>query len=117
MGEMGDTREIVRPAEVLNMYLTLVILLASLFLAMLVLNVYFRVRVFKAYKTLVQNRVDFSPRQIMSKRRVEEEVVPEYPQHAEAIRAFSSNLRRSIRMGTVLLLLITLFGGVLMWYR
>lgn len=53
----------------------------------------------------------------MSKRRVEEEVVPEYPQHAEAIRAFSSNLRRSIRMGTVLLLLITLFGGVLMWYR
>ncbi|MEM6397605.1 MAG: hypothetical protein AAF741_14745 [Bacteroidota bacterium] len=99
------------------MYLTLVILLALLFLSMLFLNIYFRVRVLKAYKQLVQNEVDFTPRQILSKRRVEEEVVPEYPHHAQIIRQFSDNLRKSVRMGTVLLLLITLFGGVLMWYR
>ncbi|MEM8583155.1 MAG: hypothetical protein AAGF87_02740 [Bacteroidota bacterium] len=99
------------------MYLTLIIILAVLFASMLGLNIYFRVKVLKAYKALVQNRVDFSPRQIMSKRRVEEEIIPDYPNHADLIRQFSDNLHKSIRMGTVLLLLITLFGGVLMWYR
>lgn len=99
------------------MYLTLVIILAVLFLAMLGLNLYFRLKVMRAYRELVRNEIDFKPAQIMNRRRVEEEIIPTYPEHADMIRQFSGFLKRSIAMGTVLLLLITLFGAVLMYYR
>lgn len=99
------------------MYYPLVVIVISLFVAMLFLNVYFRVKVMKAYKELVQARVDFSAKQIFSPKLIEDELVPQYPAQADAIRTFSGYLIRSIRMATVLLALITLFGGILMYYR
>ncbi len=70
-----------------------------------------------AYKELVRAEVAFTAQQIFSRRRIEAELVPIYPDQATAIRNFSAYLTRSIRMATVLLVLITLFGGILMWYR
>ncbi len=99
------------------MFVLLITIVIALFLAMLFVNIYFRAKVLRAYKVLVRNNVDFTPAQIFSKQRVEEEIVPSYPASAEAIRDFSNYLQRSIRMATVLLLLITIFGGILMWYR
>ncbi|MEL6276593.1 MAG: hypothetical protein AAFU03_15955, partial [Bacteroidota bacterium] len=73
--------------------------------------------VLKAYKVLVKAKVDFSPGQIFSKRRIEEELVPKYPAQAQQIRDFGGYLQKSIRMATVLLALITSFGAILMYYR
>jgi len=97
-----------------SLLLTIVV---CLFVAMLVVNLYFRAKVLRAYRVLVRARVDFTPGQIFSKERVEEEVIPAYPEQADAIRNFSNYLRRSISMTTVLMALITAFGGILMWYR
>lgn len=94
--------------------LTIVILL---FVAMLGVNLYFRAKVLKAYRLLVQARVDFTPGQIFSSMRVEDEIIPQYPDSAESIRDFSRYLQLSIKMTTVLMALITAFGGILMWYR
>lgn len=99
------------------MRLLLITIVCVLFVAMLAVNLYFRSKVLRAYGVLVRNEVDFTPAQIMSPRRVEDEIVPEYPEQAEAIRDFSAYLLRSIRMTTVLMALITAFGGILMWYR
>ena len=99
------------------MFIFLISVVIALFLAMLFLNLYFRVKVMKAYRQLVQAEVDFSAKQIFSKKLIETELVPKYPGQAEQIRTFSRYLISSIRMGTVLLALITLFGGILMWYR
>ena len=99
------------------MFTLLATIIIGLFLAMLFVNLYFRAKVLRAYRTLVQTDVDFTAPQILSAKRTEEEVVPAYPEQAQAIRDFGGYLRRSIRMATVLLLLITLFGGLLMWYR
>jgi hypothetical protein len=99
------------------MFVVLITIIIALFLGMLFINLYFRAKVLRAYRVLVQTEVDFTASQILSQRRMEEEVVPAYPEQAAAIRDFSNYLRRSIRMATVLLALITLFGGVLMWYR
>lgn len=99
------------------MYVLLITIVIGLFVTMLFLNVYFRVKVLRAYKELVQARVDFTPRQIFSSRLIEEELVPQYPGQADAIRNFSGYLIRSIRMATVLIALITLFGAILMYYR
>ncbi len=99
------------------MYIILLTIVIILFIAMLFLNIYFRVKVFKAYKKLVQNNVDFGSVHFFNAKRMESEILPKYPQHKDDILTFVSYIRYSIKMATVLVFLITLFGAVLMWYR
>jgi len=87
------------------------------FAAMVFLNVYFRVKVFKSYKTLVKNRVEFGAAHLFNKERMEREIMPKYPHMREEIETFVRHLRFSIRMATVLIALITLFGAILMYFR
>ncbi|HOY16420.1 MAG TPA: hypothetical protein PLC89_03965 [Haliscomenobacter sp.] len=98
----------------MTLLLTLVL---ALFAAMLFLNVYFRVKVFKVYKILVQNRVEFGVAHIFNKQKMEEEIISRYPHMREHILAFVNHMQYSIRMATVLTFLITLFGAILMYYK
>lgn len=95
----------------------LLFLVIGAFAAMLFLNVYFRVKVLKSYRTLVKNRVQFGAAHLFNKQRMEEEILPQYPEMREEILTFASHLRYSIRMATVLIALITLFGAILMYFR
>lgn len=99
------------------MFIALITIVILLFLAMLFLNLYFRVRVLRAYRVLVNARVQFKATDIFNRSKVEEEIIPAHPEHEAAIWTFRNYLLRSIRMATVLLALITLFGGILMYYR
>ncbi|MEY3052190.1 MAG: hypothetical protein RLY31_1975 [Bacteroidota bacterium] len=100
-----------------GMYTLLATFLIGLFVALLFLNVYFRVKVLKSYKRLVQHRVEFGAAHVFNRRRLEQEVLPRYPSMRQDILDFSSHLQRSVRMASVLLLLITLFGALLMYFR
>lgn len=99
------------------MFIILISVVIGLFIAMLFLNVYFRMKVFKAYKVLVQNRVEFNAMDAFNKKKMEEEVYPKYPHLQEEIKTFVRHMQYSIKMATVLIALITLFGAILMWYR
>jgi len=99
------------------MFIFLIALVWGLFAAMLFLNLYFRIRVFKTYKKLVQNRVEFGASHVFNKEKMEEEIMPKYPHMRQDIETFVRHLRYSIQMATVLIALITLFGGILMYYR
>lgn len=99
------------------MFIILISLVWGLFAAMLFLNLYFRVRVLKTYKKLVQNKVEFGASHIFNRRKMEEEIFPRYPHMKKEIETFVRHMRYSIRMATVLIALITLFGAVLMYYR
>ncbi len=99
------------------MYILLISIVIGLFIAMLFLNIYFRVKVLKSYKVLVRNKVDFGAAHIFNKSKREEEILPRYPNMRQEIETFSNHLRYSIRMATVLIALITLFGAVLMYFR
>ena len=105
------------PTKLLRMFGLLASLIIGLFAAMLFVNVYFRVKVMKSYKILVQNRVDFETKHLLSPKKMEEEILPKYPQFSEEIKTFSSHIRYSVRMASVLILLITLFGTILMYYK
>ena len=96
---------------------TLLFLVIGLFVAMLFLNIYFRVKVMKAYKVLVHHRVDFKPVHVFNKRRMEDEIMPRYPNLRTEIETFVNHIQYSTKMATVLVALITLFGGILMWFR
>ena len=99
------------------MYVLLISIVVSLFVAMLFVNVYFRVRVLKVYKILVQNEVEFGAAHIFNQEKMESEIFPKYPAQKENIEIFVRHMRYSIKMATVLVALITLFGAILMYYR
>ena len=99
------------------MYVLLITIVLGLFAAMLFLNVYFRVKVLKTYKVLIKNEVEFGPSHLFNARKMEEEIFPKYPHMKEEIQTFANHMRHSIRMATVLIALITLFGAILMYYR
>jgi len=89
----------------------------AVFVAMLFLNIYFRVKVFKVYKYLVQNRVDFGVSHFLSEEKMEKEVISRYPQHESQIREFVGLIRRSVTMASILIVLILMIGYTLMKFR
>lgn len=95
----------------------LIALVLGLFAAMLFINFYFRVKVLKIYKILVQNRVEFGAAHLFNTERMEKEIYPKYPNQREEIGTFVRHIKYSINMASVLIALITIFGGILMWYR
>ncbi len=99
------------------MFELLIFIIIGLFVGMLFLNIYFRIKVLKAYKVLVQNQVEFKAMHLFNSKKMKEEVIPHYPQLETEILTFSSHIQYSIKMATVLIILITLFGAVLMYYR
>ena len=99
------------------MYQILIFFIIGLVAAMLFLNLYFRMKVLKVYRKMVDARVEFQVQHIFNAKKMEEEVYPKYPNSEADIREFVRYLRYSIKMATVLITLITLFGAVLMYYR
>lgn len=98
------------------MKIILIILVLSAFVCILVLNFYFRIRVFKAYKYLVQNRVDFKATDIFNNEKIEQ-ILKRYPQHQEGINAFIKNIRNSVQLASLLIILITTFVAILMFMQ
>ncbi len=99
------------------MYILLISIVLGIFAAMLFLNIYIRVKAFKYYRKLVEARVEFGASHIFNQEKMEKEIYPKYPKSRADIDAFVRHIRRSMRIATILIALITLFGGILMWYR
>ena len=99
------------------MYILLISIVIGLFVAMLFVNLYFRAKVLKVYGVLVRNKVQFGAAHIFNRKKLEDEVLSRYPQFQSEIESFIRHMRYSIRMATVLIVLITLFGAILMYFR
>lgn len=99
------------------MNVVIIYIIISLFALVLVLNLYFRIKVFKQYKYLVKNRVEFKTKDIFNTQLMEKEIYPKYPKHEQSIRKFVKYIRFSLRMAILLILLITVFGALLMYFR
>jgi hypothetical protein len=95
------------------MYVLLFSLIVGIFAALLFLNIYFRIKVLKHYKYLVQHRVEFPAMYILDKKKMDELVIPNYPEHSFHINAFANNIRNSVILASGLILLIALLGAVI----
>lgn len=89
------------------------LLLALLFAAFFLLNVYFRVKVLKSYSSLSRDNVKFPASDVFSKSKIEE-VVVRYPEHAQDIRNFARHMRYSMWMASVFIVLIIILGYLLL---
>ncbi len=99
------------------MYILLISIIIGLFVAMLFVNLYFRAKVFRVYGILVRNKVEFGAAHIFNRQKLEQEILPKYPQFRNEIESFIRHMRYSIQMASVLIALITAFGAVLMYFR
>jgi len=95
----------------------LIFFVISLFVALLFVNLYFRAKVLKSYRRLVRNRVQFDAKDVMNRQRVIDDIVPLYPEHEEDIMSFVDHIRFSVRIAMILIVLITIFGAILMYFR
>jgi len=91
----------------------LVYLVIGLFVALLFLQFYFRIRVIKIYKRLVRNEVQFDSSHILNKRKMEEEILPKYPDHQDDILKFVHEMRFSLQIASLLIVLIMVAGFIL----
>lgn len=98
------------------MYTLLFSIIVAIFLALLFLNIYFRVKVLKYYKILSKNKVEFPAKYILNKKKLEEEVLPVYPKWKDEISAFCGHIRYSVKIASILMTVITILGGILMYY-
>ncbi len=87
------------------------------FIMMLFFNIYFRVKVFKYYKILVQNRVQIEVKDMLNIAKIKEEVVPKYPKLEREILAFVNNIRNSIYIAMGLIVVIALCWMILNRFR
>lgn len=96
---------------------SLIIIVIACFIAVLVLNFYFRLKVFALYKKLYQNRVEFGAAHFFNREKLEAEVLSKYPQFRKEIEEFIHKIRFSMQLATILIVLITLFGAILMYFK
>ncbi|MFT6808491.1 MAG: hypothetical protein ACJA01_001716 [Saprospiraceae bacterium] len=106
-----------RDCYIYGMYNVLFFAIIGIFCGLLVLNIFFRVKVFKYYKYLVQNRVEFGFSHFFNDEKMQTEVLDRYPQHNEQILAFVGLIRRSITMASIMIVVITMFGYLLTQFR
>ncbi len=99
------------------MYTLLISIVIGLFVGMLFVNLYFRAKVLKLYGVLVRNKVEFGAAHIFNRQKLEEEILPRYPQFRNEIESFVRHMKYSIKMASVLIALITAFGAILMYFR
>ena len=91
---------------------TIKLLIIGIFVALLFVNIYFRLKVIKHYKYLVQNRVQFDASDIFNRSKIEA-IIQKYPEHSFHIEGFTGHIRRSILIAIGLVLLITIMGVLL----
>ena len=88
-------------------------LIIGIFLALLFLNIYFRVKVFKLYKILVQNKIEFGSSHIFNKTKMQNEIIVKHPKFSKEIFGFVGHIKKSLIIALVLVILITIMGVIL----
>lgn len=95
------------------MYSSIIVIVILAFVSMLILNLYFRLKVFKYYKILVENRVEIDVKDLLDTEKIKSQVVPRYPHLEEPILAFVNNIRKSVMLAFFLLVLIAICWSIL----
>lgn len=80
--------------------------------ALVFVNIYFRLKVLKIYKQLIQQSIGISPGQLWNKERLEQELLAVYPRQAELIRDLRRQIIRSLGLAVALWVAIIGAGAI-----
>ena len=92
-------------------------IIIALFVSMLILNLYFRLKVMRAYRDMVKAGIEIRARDLLNSQTLETQIIPANKEHEKEIRTFVKHLKNGFKMTSVLLGLVVLFGYILMKTR
>lgn len=95
----------------------LLYLVLGLFGVLLIANVYFRYKVMRSYRKMVQAGVQAKAGELMNSKTLEEKIIPAHPQSEAIIREYVGALKNGFRLAIGLLALVLIFGYILMKFR
>lgn len=96
---------------------TLITITIVTFGILLLANVFFRIKTFRTFKQLAEKGVSFGKQHVIDTRKLEQEILQKYPQHKTLILAHINSMKMSMRISMLCMLVLTICGGVLMYYR
>lgn len=91
---------------------TIKYLIIGTFVGLFIINIYFRAKVMKSYKYLIQNNIEFSALDVFSKSKMKNELLPKYPKHQNEIKHFVSLMKKSLMLSGGLIVVIIAIGLV-----
>jgi hypothetical protein len=95
------------------MKFVLVVLIITIAASLVIINIYFRSKIFREYKFLLKNKVHFSLRDALSRHKIELNVLPKYPDFQKQLLSFSNKLRLSVGILGFLFVSLTMIALIL----
>ena len=99
------------------MFKYLMIVVISIFVVLLVINLFFRIKILRIYHRLVAGEVDFPPSYILNKEKLQNEIVPKYPSHEKDIMGLHKVLKTSLSVAFVVFIISLFIGYQYVKYR
>lgn len=96
---------------------TLITVTVATFGFLLVSNLFFRIKTFSTFRKLAEKGVHFQRQHVFNRRLLEEEILPRYPKERELILSHVQSMKLSLRISSLCMVVLTICGGVLMYYR
>jgi hypothetical protein len=96
---------------------TLITITIVTFGLILLANVFFRIKTFMTFKKLAHKGIGFTKEHVFDRNRLEKEVLARYPEDRVLILAHVNSIKLSMRVSVLGVLVLTLCGAVLMYYR
>ncbi|MFK7796330.1 MAG: hypothetical protein AB8E82_02675 [Aureispira sp.] len=96
---------------------TLITITIVAFGLLLLTNVFFRIKTFRTFQKLADKGVRFGRQHVFNRSLLEAEILPRYPQEKDLILAHINSMKRSFRISSLCMVVLTICGGVLMYYR
>ncbi|MBK8546445.1 MAG: hypothetical protein IPL63_03385 [Saprospiraceae bacterium] len=106
-----------RPYLLKVMTQVLIYFIAGLFLALLFLNIFFRLKVIRVYKNMIKHRVEVNSVVIFEPESRMKDVFLKFPGSVADIKSFIYYIRLSVGIAVLIVLCITLLGLVLHFNR
>lgn len=85
---------------------------AGLVGAMIFINIYFRLKVIRIYKILMQKGISVSAGQLVSKEKMEKELTVKFPEQKELLLDLRKQIIRSLALAATLWLIVLVIGLV-----
>jgi hypothetical protein len=96
---------------------TLITITIVTFGFLLVANIFFRIKTFRTFKKLAEEGVMFGKEHVFSKELLEREIIARHPDKKKLILSHVNSMKLSMRISMLCMVVLTVCGGVLMYYR
>jgi hypothetical protein len=93
----------------------LTVICMAAFAALLLVVLYFRIKVLRAYYVLISNKVQFDKTHIFDRKKLEAEILPRYPNQKKAILDFVGGINFSMRCVFWLVAIVTVCAAGLIF--